>query len=63
MNIDEYNEKYSKNSLKAGYTTGTCAAAAAKAAFMILEGKDVLEVRVSTPAGIDLNIPVLDIKV
>lgn len=62
MNIDEYNRLYSKNRLKSGYTTGTCAAAAAKAAFMLLNGKDIIEVKVATPAGVELAVPVYDIE-
>lgn len=45
--------------LRAGYTTGTCAAAAAKAAAVLLiHGKRMSSVAVETPAGIVLTLPV-----
>ncbi|MCW3491475.1 cobalt-precorrin-5B (C(1))-methyltransferase CbiD [Dethiobacter alkaliphilus] len=44
--------------LRAGYTTGTCAAAAAAAAVRLLySDNDLTEVEVSTPAGITLVLP------
>ncbi len=50
--------------LRRGYTTGTCAAAAAKAAlWMLLHNQLTREVRVNTPAGISLNLQVLDSRV
>ena len=46
--------------LKCGYTTGTCAAAAAKAgARMLLSGAPVDRVSLMTPKGIALSLPVL----
>ena len=43
-----------------GYTTGTCAAAAAKAAaLMLATGRDVPYVDILTPKGIALNLEVL----
>lgn len=45
--------------LRYGYTTGTCAAAASKAAaFMLLTGRPMTEVKITTPNGTKLTIPV-----
>ena len=45
--------------LRYGYTTGTCAAAAAKAAtLLLLTGRAPAAVRIHTPKGIDLTLPV-----
>ncbi len=50
--------------LRRGYTTGSCAAAAAKAAAqMLLTGKEVTEVRIITPAGVPLDLEVLEIHI
>ncbi len=47
--------------LRCGYTTGSCAAAAAKAAAeMLLSGRDVGSVRLTTPSGTVLDLPVTD---
>ncbi len=49
--------------LRRGHTTGTCATAASKAAAeMLIAGKDVLSVKVVTPKGIALDLPVEDIS-
>jgi cobalt-precorrin-5B (C1)-methyltransferase len=49
--------------LRRGHTTGTCATAASKAAAeMLIAGKDVLSVKVLTPKGIALDLPVEDIS-
>ena len=49
--------------LRYGYTTGSCAAAAAKAAAaMLLSGKEISYVELHTPKGIDLQLEVLDIS-
>lgn len=49
--------------LRYGYTTGSCAAAAAKAAaFMLLSGKETLYVDLMTPKQIPLHLEVLDIN-
>lgn len=56
--LERYVYKNQKK-LRCGYTTGTCACAAAKAAAqMLLSGKDVLEVNVETPMGLHLQLPV-----
>ena len=60
--LEEYQIKSHKR-LRLGYTTGSCAAAAAKAALlMLLSGKTVTEVSISTPKGIELTLDVLDIR-
>ena len=49
--------------LRAGYTTGTCAAAAAKAAaVMLVTGGRIEAVSVRTPAGPELLLPVEEIR-
>ena len=57
-------EKYvfkNNKKLRMGYTTGSCAAAAAKAAACILlTGKAVPEVKLMTPKGIGLDLEVLE---
>ena len=55
-----YIEKDGKR-LRYGFTTGTCAAAAAKAAaILLLSGTAPKTVPIRTPKGIDLNLPVLE---
>lgn len=49
--------------LRCGHTTGTCATAASKAAAeMLLTGKEVRSVKITTPKGITLDLPVEDIE-
>ncbi len=49
--------------LRYGYTTGSCAAAASKAAAaMLLSGKEISYVELHTPKGINLRLEVLDIS-
>ena len=49
--------------LRRGHTTGTCAAAASKAAAeALLSGKKVDTVRIHTPKGITLDLPVEDLS-
>lgn len=59
--VDEYIFKNGKN-LRYGYTTGSCAAAAAKAAtIMLLTGSKITNISLMTPKGIMLNLNVYDI--
>ena len=45
--------------LRCGYTTGTCAAAAAKAAaWMLLEGTNRETISLTTPNGTDLDLDI-----
>ena len=49
--------------LRLGYTTGSCAAAASKAAaYMLLSGRRKERITLETPKGITLELDVLDIK-
>jgi len=47
-----------RSKLRTGYTTGTCAAAAAKGAALALAGAQVREIEVSLPDGAAIRIPV-----
>ena len=61
--MEEYQFSQGKN-LRCGYTTGSCATAAAKAAAtMLLTGEPVATVRIDTPKGIVLNLEPLEIEV
>ncbi|MHC1635899.1 MAG: cobalt-precorrin-5B (C(1))-methyltransferase [Candidatus Methanospirareceae archaeon] len=46
------------NILKRGYTTGTCAVAASKAAALLLKGEEADKVEVTTPIGVKVEIEV-----
>lgn len=58
--LDQYVYKNNKK-MRMGYTTGSCAAAASKAAaWMLLHGQILPEVELMTPKGIGLHLEVLD---
>lgn len=60
--LERYVYKNQKK-MRCGYTTGTCAAAAAKAAAqMLLSGRKVTEVSVRTPSDITLTLQVCEIQ-
>ena len=60
--MEKYITKGGKQ-LRLGYTTGSCAAAAAKAAaWMLLTGSRKDKVQLMTPKGIELTLDILDIR-
>ena len=60
--LDQYVYKNNKK-MRMGYTTGSCAAAASKAAaWMLLHGQILPEVELMTPKGIGLHLEVLEPK-
>lgn len=61
MKMDSFITKDGRK-LRRGFTTGTCAAAASKAAaLMLLGGEELRSVHVVTPAGIGLDLPLEDV--
>ena len=49
--------------MKKGFTTGSCAAAASKAAtYMLLTGQEKNNIEIETPAGIMFKAAIVDIK-
>lgn len=61
--MEEYIVKDGKK-LRFGYTTGSCATAAAKAAaWMLLSGKEKKKITIKTPKGIDLDLDVSNIEI
>lgn len=59
--MEEYQFSYGKN-LRCGYTTGSCATAASKAAaVMLLTGERIELVRIDTPKGVVLNLEPLEV--
>ena len=60
--MEEYVVKDGRR-LRLGYTTGSCAAAAAKAAaWMLLSGKKKEKIKIRTPKGTELELDVSNIK-
>lgn len=61
--MEHYIEKGGKR-LRLGYTTGSCAAAAAKAAaWTLLTGRTKERIQLTTPKGMELDLPVKTISV
>ena len=61
--IEDYYVIKNNKRLRYGYTTGSCAAAAAKAAaLMLLSGNPVSGVQLMTPKGILLDLEILDVS-
>lgn len=50
-----------ENGLRLGYTTGTCATGASYAAALLLEGDEREKINIMTPAGIEVELEVLDL--
>lgn len=67
MEKSDANDSYvyvNNKKLRRGHTTGTCAAAASKAAAeALLTGRDVTAVKIHTPKGITLELPVENLRV
>lgn len=63
MTFNQYINQDGKR-LRLGYTTGSCATGAAKAACMSLIDQEKIEtVTIPTPAGIELNLPVENVEI
>lgn len=61
--LEEYFIIKNNQKMRFGYTTGSCAAGAAKAAaLMLLSGKEAGEIELLTPKGIRLNLEILHVR-
>lgn len=61
--LEDYYIIRNNKKMRFGYTTGTCAAAASKAAAqMLLSGEEIREISFLTPKGILLNLEILHIE-
>ena len=61
--LEDYYIIRNNKKMRFGYTTGTCAAAASKAAAqMLLSGEEIREIPFLTPKGILLNLEILHIE-
>lgn len=61
--IEDYYIIKNNKKMQFGYTTGTCAAAASKAAAATLLGEEKIEyIKLTTPKGIELVLEVLDLE-
>ncbi len=60
--MEEYQFSQGKN-LRCGYTTGSCATAASKAAAtMLLQGERIVSVRIDTPKGVVLDLEPVEVE-
>lgn len=61
--LENYSKTIDNKKMRFGYTTGSCAAAAAKAAaYMLLTGQETGCVNLITPKGIQLHLEIHDIR-
>ena len=61
-NLEDCYVMKDRNRLRCGYTTGSCASAAAKAATkMLFLQKEIFEIEQMTPAGVLLHLPIQEI--
>ena len=61
--LEDYYVIRNQKKLRFGYTTGSCAAGAARGAVRLLLGEDeISEVELMTPKGILLHLEILDRK-